>query len=199
MVLLLALGYGTISIAIYGIAYWLPTLMKGFGVDSGTNGLLNMIPWALASLLLFWLPRKLTSFRAVLLAAMAAAAIGIVLFLISVADVSNTVRFAALALGAPTLYLMIPCFWASPPRLLPSAFLKGAGGAAAMAVIVSGSALGGFVAQNLMPWIARVSGSASAPMIAPAASLLLLGIAAFAVLLGTGTARGEKSSVAVTQ
>lgn len=188
-VLALALGYGTISIAIYGIAYWMPTLVKGFGVSNGTNGLLNMVPWALASVLLFWLPRQLTTFRLVLLAAMAAAAVGIVLFLISISPVSNTVRFAALSLGAPTLYLMIPCFWATPPRLLPTAFLKGAGGAAAMAVIVSGSALGGFVAQNLMPWIAGASGSASVPMIVPAGSLLALGIAALAVMLVTGTGR----------
>lgn len=34
----------------------MPTLVKGFGVSSGTNGLLNMIPWALASVVLFWLP-----------------------------------------------------------------------------------------------------------------------------------------------
>ncbi|APT60359.1 MFS sugar transporter (plasmid) [Roseomonas gilardii] len=188
-VLALSAGYGTISVAIYGIAYWLPTLVKGFGVSSGTNGLLNMVPWALASVVLFWLPRRLRSFRAVLITAMTAAALGIALFLISVSPVSNALRFTALALGAPTLYLMIPCFWATPPRLLPSAFLKGSGGAAAMAVIVSGSGLGGFVAQNLMPWIAQASGSASAPMIAPAVSLLLLGLAAFVVLLSTGNRR----------
>ena len=195
-VLALAIGYGTISIAIYGIAYWMPTLVKGFGVSSGTNGLLNMIPWALASLVLFWLPRQLTSFRLVLQAAIVAAAIGIVLFLISISPVSNTVRFAALSLGAPTLYLMIPCFWATPPRLLPTAFLEGAGGAAAMAVIVSGSALGGFIAQNLMPWIAQASGSASVPMIVPAGSLLLLGTAAFVVMLVTGSGRTPSSASA---
>lgn len=191
MVLILALSYGTISVAIYGIAYWMPTLVKSFGVSSGTNGLLNMIPWGLASIMLFWLPRRLTTFRSVLLAAIGAAVLGIALFLISIAPVSNVVRFAALSLGAPTLYLMIPCFWATPPRLLPAPFLKGAGGAAAMAVIVSGSALGGFAAQNLMPWIAQVSGSASMPMIAPAAALLLLGIAATIVLLVTGALRTD--------
>ena len=198
MVVVLALGYGTISVAIYGIAYWLPTLVRGFGVVSGTNGLLNMLPWGLASIMLFWLPRRLTTFRGVLLAATAAAAFGVVLFLVSISPVSNVIRFAALCLGAPTLYLMIPCFWAIPPRLLPAPFLKGAGGAAAMAVIVSGSALGGFVAQNLMPWIAQVSGSASMPMIAPAGALLLLGTAAFVIMLVTGAVRTD-TAVAVTR
>ena len=184
-VVALALGYGTISVAIYGIAYWLPTLVRGFGVSSSTNGLLNMIPWGLTSLMLLWLPRQLKQFRSVLLAGIAAAVIGIALFLLSVSPVPNVVRFAALALGAPTLYLMIPCFWAAPPRLLPAAFLQGAGGAAAMAVIVSGSALGGFVAQNLMPWVAQAAGNATAPMIVPAVCLLVLGLGATGILLGT--------------
>lgn len=196
IVLLLALGYGTISISIYGIAYWLPTLVKGFGVSSSTNGLLNMIPWGLTSLLLLWLPRRLTTIKSVLLAAMTTAALGIVLFVLSISPVSNVVRFAALSLGAPTLYLMIPCFWATPPRLLPEAFLKGAGGAAAMATIVCGSALGGFVAQNLMPWVAKVTGSPSAPMIVPACSLLLLGIAAVVVYFVVGAGRENAGSSA---
>lgn len=195
-VLALVVGYGTISVAIYGISYWLPTLVKGFGVSSATNGLLNMIPWGLASVVLFWLPCKLTRFRAVLLAAIAASVIGIALFLISVAPLSNTVRFAALALGAPTLYLMIPCFWATPPRLLPEAFLKGSGGAAAMAVIVCGSGFGGFVAQNLVPWVAQVTGSATLPMLVPAGSLLLLGIAFAATLLATAAGRAPEAAPA---
>ena len=65
-----------------------------------------------------------------------------------------------------------------------------------MAVIVSGSALGGFIAQNLMPWIAQASGSASVPMIVPAGSLLLLGTAAFVVMLVTGTGRTSSSASA---
>lgn len=197
-VLALSVGYGTISVAIYGIAYWLPTLVKGFGVTSSTNGLLNMIPWGLASLLLFWLPRRLTQLRSVMLAAMIAAALGIAMFLVSIGPFPNGVRFAALSLGAPMLYLMIPCFWAAPPRVLPEAFLKGASGAAAMAVIVSGSALGGFVAQNLMPWVAGATGSASMPMIVPACSLLALGLAALTVLIVTGAGRSANPAPSLT-
>jgi MFS family permease len=186
---LLSLGYGTISVAIYGIAYWLPTLVRGFGVTNSVNGLLNMVPWGLTSLVLLWVPRRLTDARRVLRAAIAAALIGIVLFVISVSPVPNAVRFAALSLGAPALYLMIPCFWAMPPRLLPAAFLKGAAGAAALAAIATGSSLGGFVAQNIMPWIGQATGSNSLPMIVPAVCLAVLGSGAVAIWQTLGVSR----------
>ena len=188
-VAVLSAGWGAIAVAIYGLAYWLPTLVKGFGVSNSTNGLLNMLPWGLTSVVLLVLPRRLTNPRKVLWAAMAACAGGIVLFLVSVLPVSNTVRFAALVLGAPTLYLMIPCFWAVPPRVLPEAFLKGASGAAALAVIATGSSVGGFLAQNAMPWVAGVTGSTSAPMLVPMTCLVLLGIGTAVVWRFVGVSR----------
>ncbi len=42
--------------------------------------------------------------------------------------------------------------------------------------------LGGFAAQNLMPWVASLSGSALAAMSVPALSLGLLAASAFAML-----------------
>lgn len=198
IVALLSVGYGTIAIAIYGIAYWLPTLVKGFGVTSAVNGMLNMIPWFITSALLFWLPGRLRDARRVLIASFVASALGILCFVASVAPLGNTLRFAALSLGAPCLYLMIPCFWALPPRLLPESFMKGAGGAAALAVIAAGSSVGGFLAQNIMPWVGKVSGSASTPMLVPAASLLLLGIGALAVWLRLGLGQ-SRHPAAVTR
>ncbi|KIG02947.1 MFS transporter [Caballeronia concitans] len=196
IVALFSIGYGTISIAIYGIAYWLPTLVRGFGVSSSVNGMLNMIPWLVTSLMLLWLPRRLRTPRAVLIAAFCASSFGIICFIASVGPFSNAMRFAALSLGAPCLYLMIPCFWALPPRLLPASFMKGAGGAAALAVIAAGSSVGGFLAQNIMPWVGKVMHSASAPMLVPAFSLLLLGIGALAVWLRLGLGgRGQRESL----
>ncbi|VXC91729.1 Major facilitator transporter [Burkholderia sp. 8Y] len=196
-VALFSIGYGTISIAIYGIAYWLPTLVRGFGVSSSVNGMLNMIPWFLTSLMLLWLPRRLRTPRNVLMAAFAAAFLGILCFIASVGPFSNAVRFAALSAGAPCLYLMIPCFWALPPRLLPASFMKGAGGAAALAVIAAGSSVGGFLAQNIMPWVGKVMHSTSAPMLVPAVSLLLLGTGALVVWFRLGLA-GRDGNDAVT-
>jgi hypothetical protein len=66
---------------------------------------------------------------------------------------------------------------------LPSQIFKGAHAAAAIAAISTIGSLGGFAAQNLMPWVAGLSGSALAAMSVPALSLGLLAASAFAMLL----------------
>jgi nitrate/nitrite transporter NarK len=72
---------------------------------------------------------------------------------------------------------MFPCFW-----YLPSQIFKGAHAAAAMAAITTLGSLGGFLSQNLMPWVAHWSGSALAAMIVPAISLALLSLSAMVML-----------------
>ncbi|MET0969936.1 MAG: hypothetical protein ABWY18_12085, partial [Tardiphaga sp.] len=90
----------------------------------------------------------------------------------------NWMRYVALAVGTPCVSLMFPCFW-----YLPSQIFKGAHAAAAIAAISTIGSLGGFAAQNLMPWVAGWSGSALAAMSVPALSLGLLAVSAFAMLL----------------
>jgi nitrate/nitrite transporter NarK len=93
-------------------------------------------------------------------------------------------RFAALSIGAPCLYIMIPCFWSLPSRLL-----VGAQAAAGVAAINSLGNLGGFFGQNIMPWVQRATGSVSAPMIVPACCLLVLAIGAVIAWRVYGTER----------
>jgi nitrate/nitrite transporter NarK len=56
---------------------------------------------------------------------------------------------------------------------LPATFLKGATAAAGIAAINSVGNLGGFVAQNVVPWIKDATGSNLTPMLFLAACLLL--------------------------
>ncbi len=172
-IFVLAFFYMMISIAIYGVGYWLPTVVRGFGVTSTVNGALNMIPWLLTSLVLLWLPGKLKTPRTILRAVAFAVGFGILCFGVSTLADSPAVRLAALAFGAPCLYIMIPCFWSVPPKLL-----SGAQAAAGIAAINALANIGGFVGQNAMPWVKELTGSAAAPMLVPAACLFVLGIGA---------------------
>ena len=54
---------------------------------------------------------------------------------------------------------------------LPSKFLTGASAAAGLAAINSVGNLGGFIAQNVVPWIRDATGSTIAPMLFLAACL----------------------------
>ncbi|MGG2478612.1 MFS transporter, partial [Rhizobium sp. BR5] len=44
-VLFMALCYVGFPLAAYGLSYWLPTIVKSFGVSNTTNGFINIIPW----------------------------------------------------------------------------------------------------------------------------------------------------------
>ncbi len=55
-VLMLAGVYVSLPLAAYGLGYWLPTVVKGFGVSNLTNGFLNIIPWVATAVALWWVP-----------------------------------------------------------------------------------------------------------------------------------------------
>lgn len=183
-VLMFALAYMLMSTSLYGVTYWLPTLLKSNGVPSSLNGLLNMIPWAIAALLLLWLPARLKRERIVLKAMAAVAGVGVAGFALSLALPGLPLRFAALVLGGACIRLLYPCFWSLPPR-----FFSGARAAASIAAINSIGNLGGFFAQNLMPYVGKAAGSAGAPMLVPVVCLAALGVGMLAAASMAGRRR----------
>jgi len=169
--------YSMITLSLYCVIYWLPTVVKGFGATSTQNGLLNSLPWAAVALTLMWIPRHLREHRSVLIGMALIALTGAAAFLMSTVLPENWMRYVAFVLGTPCISLMFPCFW-----YLPSQIFKGAHAAAAMAAITTLGSLGGFLSQNVMPWVAHWSGSALAAMIVPAMGLALLSLSAIIML-----------------
>jgi hypothetical protein len=178
------------STSLYGVTYWMPTLLKSGGVSSSLNGLLNMIPWGLGALLLLWLPAKLKREGVVLKAMAIVAGVGVVGFALSLALPTLPLRFAALVLGGACIPLLYPCFWSLPPR-----FFSGARAAASVAAINSIGNLGGFFSQNLMPYVGKVAGNAGAPMVVPMVCLATLGIG-MTVAWGMSQRRGVVQAAA---
>jgi hypothetical protein len=177
------------STSLYGVSYWLPTVVKGFGVSATVNGLLNTIPWAFSAFMLAWLPARLRHQQTMLGAVVLIAICGIAVFVASTQLSSNTLRFVALILGAPCIQLLYPCFWSLPPR-----FFSGARAAASLAAINSIGNLGGFWGQNLMPWIATSTKSTILPMLLPAACLTVLGAAALVARMKLGESKAATSA-----
>ncbi|CAG9196256.1 Putative tartrate transporter [Paraburkholderia sabiae] len=190
----MALYYMMLSISVYGVSYWLPTLVKGFGVSNTTNGFLNIIPWLMATIVLAWLPSKLRAGNRAIIAMLASALLGMVFFLSSVFMPTNTLRFIALCFGAPCMYLLIPCFWTLPPK-----FLFGARAAAGIAAINSLGNIGGFIAQNLVPFVKQTTGSNQAPMLIPAACMLIFAVVTSFVLRRSGRAAQTVNGTPVTE
>ncbi|MEK6292969.1 MAG: MFS transporter [Paraburkholderia tropica] len=172
-VMLFAATYMLMSTSLYGVTYWLPTLVKSFGVSSKTNGLLSMLPWAFAILLLLWLPGKLRRARSIVRTIAIVAALGALCFVMSLVLPTTPLRFVALIFGGACIPLLYPCFWSMPPR-----YFTGARAAASVAAINSIGNLGGFFSQNLMPLAGKLTGTAFGPMIVPIVCLAVLGLGA---------------------
>ncbi len=88
----------------------------------------------------------------------------------------NAAKFALLCVAASGIFAAQPVFWS-----LPSTFLKGAAAAAGFAAINSVGNLGGFFAQNIVPWIRDQTHNDMAPMLFLSACLTAGGLMTFVV------------------
>ncbi|MFN3668863.1 MAG: MFS transporter [Brevundimonas sp.] len=176
-VLMLAVMYVGFPLAAYGLSYWLPTVVKGFGVSNTVNGLLNVIPWVLVGLALWWLPRHAARVGSSPWHIAGPALLGAACLVLSVVAPGAVAKFALLCIAAPAIFAAQPVFWSLPPT-----FLRGAGAAAGLAARKSIGNLGGFVAQSVVPAIKQATGSDILPMLFPALCLTIAAGLVFVVL-----------------
>ena len=170
-VLFMALCYVGFPLAAYGLSYWLPTIVKSFGVSNTTNGFINIIPWIIVAIALFVVPSAADKAKNKTPYIVGPAFVGAFCLLMSALLSDPVLQFAFLCVAAAGIFAGQPVFWSLPGR-----FLKGAGAAAGIAAINSVGNLGGFVAQNVVPWIKDQTGSTIAPMFFLAFCLALAGV-----------------------
>ncbi|TCQ08620.1 sugar phosphate permease [Rhizobium sp. PP-F2F-G36] len=170
-VLLMALCYIGFPLAAYGLSYWLPTIVREFGVSNTVNGFINIIPWLLVAISLWAVPAMADKASSKTPYIVIPAFVGAACLVLSAVVPNHTLQFTFLCIAAAGIFSGQPVFWS-----LPSRFLKGAGAAAGLAAINSVGNLGGFIAQNVVPWIKDATGSTIAPMFFLAACLTAAGL-----------------------
>jgi MFS family permease len=157
-------------IGLYGIAFWLPTIVKAFGLKGYLQvGLVTAIPYGVAvvgMILVSSHSDKTGERRLHYVANVLAGAVGLVL---SGVFASNPV-LAILFLSVGTLGVIgsMPLFWP-----LPSAFLAGTAAAAGIGIVNSVGNLGGYVGPNIPIWVKHFSSDPSAPLYVIAAMLTI--------------------------
>lgn len=167
-VLLLAALYFGMPLGAYGLSYWLPTIVKGFGTSNLENGLINVIPWICVALALWAVPRHAARHGASRWHIVGPLLVSAIALFGSVVLPGAALKFACLCLAAAAVFAGQPMFWSVPQRLL-----TGAHAAAGLAAINSIGNLGGFVAQNAVPAVRDATGSDLAPMGLLSAALAL--------------------------
>lgn len=165
----LAAAYFGFIMGLYGVGFWLPTLVKASGVSSpATIGWLVAIPYAAAVACMIWTSRNsdrtLERRWHIVLPALAGA-IGLVASTL----VPQTTFWAIVTLSVATMGILtgLAQFWC-----LPSAFLGGAAAAAGIALINSVGNLAGFVSPFIVGWIKDATGSTNNGLLVIAASLI---------------------------
>src|SRR5258708_31092110 len=144
-ILLCALVYFCLNAASYGVAFFLPTIIKDFGVSDTQTGLLAALPFIFGGIGMVLLGRhsdRTMERKGHVAVALLMAAIGIGLSGL----VSNPILIMALLCFAQIgISAVPPMFWP-----LPASFLTGASAAAGIAAINSLGNLSGFAAPVLL-------------------------------------------------
>ena len=162
--------YFTLMIGLYGISFWLPTIVKAFGVKGYLNtGLITAIPYAVAVVGMIFLSRhsdRTGERRMHYVLNVTVGALGLILSGVFAATPVLAVIF--LSVGTLGVIGSMPLFWP-----VPSAFLAGTAAAAGIGVVNSVGNLGGYIGPNVPIWVKHLTPDPSAALYVTAAALLV--------------------------
>jgi len=153
-VLALSLVYFGVVACLYGVGFWLPTIVKDFGVSIAMTGWIAAIPYIVGFFGMIWWGMRSdarmerTGHLAVALA-LAAIGVGASAF---IGD--PLLKMIALTVGAFGVFATFPIFWT-----LPTAILSGATAAAGIAAINSLGNLAGYFGPFAIGWIKDATGN----------------------------------------
>jgi MFS family permease len=162
--------YFTLMIGLYGIAFWLPTIVKAFGIKGYFKvGLITAIPYGVAviGMILLSVHSDRTGERRLhYVLNVTAGAIGLVLSGVFASNPVLAIIF--LSIGTLGVIGSMPLFWP-----LPSAFLAGTAAAAGIGIVNSVGNLGGYFGPNIPIWAKHFSSDRSAALYIIAGILMI--------------------------
>jgi MFS family permease len=178
-VYVLCVIYFTLMIGLYGIAFWLPTIVKALGVQGYWNvGLLSAIPWGFATIGMLIISHHSDQTGERRWHYALNAAVGALGLALAGAVGGNAVlSIIFLSIGTLGVVGSMPLFWP-----IPSAFLTGTAAATGIGIVNSIGNLGGYVGPNVAIWVKAISPDPAAAMYA-IAILLLIGAAVMLVFI----------------
>ncbi len=165
----MAVIYFCCMMGLYGISFYLPTLIKATGVRTALEvGLLTAIPYACAVASMFLVARSADrSGERRWHFAVPAVLAGAGLFASTQLTGNIPLAMVALTVGTAGMLATMPVFWT-----YPSAILAGGSAAAAIGMINSIGNLAGFVSASIIGWMKDVTHSTNAGIYCVAGALV---------------------------
>lgn len=177
-ILQLSAIYFFFTMGLYGVSFWLPSIVKASGVSDPLDvGLLSALPYlaAVVAMILTSRSSDATGERRWHLAV--AGVIGAVALCASVGLAGNIVlAMVALTIGTMGVMTTISQFWVLPPAVL-------GGGAAAAGIALANSigSISGVVSPYVIGWAQTTTGSTGAGVLSLAASMVVGSLLVFGV------------------
>lgn len=168
--------YFTLMIGLYGISFWLPSIVKAFGVKGYFRvGLISAVPYFVAVVGMLLLSRssdRTGERRLHYVINVCFGALGLVLSGIYANNPYLAIAF--LSIGTLGVIGSMPIFWP-----IPSAFLAGTASAAGIGLVNSVGNLGGYVGPNVPIWAKKFTPDPSASLYIIAAVLVVGAVITF--------------------
>ena len=182
-VIMLSLVYFGFVAALYGMQFWLPQIVKAFGLTNAQTGFVTAIPYVFGTIaMILWARHSDASRERVL-------HVGAPLLLTALALAASSyindpaMTMVVLTVAAIGVFCTFGVFWT-----LPTAWLSGTAAAGAIALINSIGNLAGFGGPYLIGWVKETTGNTSTGLLVLAVLPLIGGLL---VLLGGNESGGE--------
>ena len=168
--------FGAVA-GLYGVQFWLPQIVKAFGLSNFGTGLVVALPYIAGAVAMVLYGRW--SDRGQQRAVHVGIALAIMAAGIAAATLTGNpfLTMVAFTVGSCGVFMALPVTWT-----LPTAVLSGTSAAAGIAVINSVGNLAGFVGPFAMGWIKDATGSFTGGLLLIAA----LGVVAMVIVLVLG-------------
>jgi MFS transporter, ACS family, tartrate transporter len=177
----LAAIYFTVVLSLYGLSFWLPSIVKQMGARSDLEvGFIAAIPFVLEAISMVQVSKSSDRLGERRLHVAASAFVGCAGFALAAAARQPTIVFAAICVAAAGVGGFFGPFWS-----IPAEHLSGVAAAGGIALINSVGNLGGFVGPYAVGFIRQHSAGFTGAFTLLAASLLV------ATCLALGIARSE--------
>ena len=171
--------YFTLMIGLYGISFWLPSIVKAMGIRGYLNvGLITAIPYAVAVVGMIFLSRssdRTGERRLHYVFNVTAGALGLALSAVFRGHPVLAIVF--LAIGTLGVIGSMPVFWP-----VPSTFLAGTAAAAGIGIVNSVGNLGGYIGPNIPVWMKGFSEDPSVSLYVIAGVLIIGALIAFVTI-----------------
>ena len=176
----LCLLYFSVVISFYGVAFWLPQIVKSFsGLSNSAVAMLSAVPYLSASICMVIVANHSDKagerkWHVALPAFAGCLGLGLAVFFLE--NHYPLAAFFSLCLAASGIWSTLGPFWS-----LPTAFLGGTAAAGGVALINSIGNVGGFVGPYIIGYIKQTTQSFTSGMLVLAGTLLIAGFLALRV------------------